>query len=172
MSTTAPSSFVELGLGLGASIKTLNFPDGKSERYTKNYTRIDNELRSEATDYHIRQPYSVLVGVLFLPIDSADDGHPGAASSFEAAVQAFRYRAGRSAPDGLPDRFERFFVSSYDIESISREKEDAVLFFDVMQPPPRARRPRPDECIDGSRFIEEIKATYDRRNNPPFVWAE
>src|SRR5690554_1911837 len=40
----------ELGLGLGVSIKTVNFPDTKSRRYTKNYTRIDNELRAEATD--------------------------------------------------------------------------------------------------------------------------
>ena len=58
----------ELGLGLGVSIKTLNFPDAGSGRFTKNYSRIDNELRAEATDYHQRQPYSVLVGVLFLPI--------------------------------------------------------------------------------------------------------
>lgn len=55
----------ELGLGLGVSIKTINFVDPKSKRYTKNYTRVDAELRAEATDYHDRQPYSVMVAVIF-----------------------------------------------------------------------------------------------------------
>jgi hypothetical protein len=48
----------ELGLGLGVSIKTINFTDGRSKRYTKNYTRADGELRAEASDYHERQPYA------------------------------------------------------------------------------------------------------------------
>src|SRR5690606_35793072 len=33
----------ELGLGLGVSIKTLNYKDASTNRYTKNITRIDNE---------------------------------------------------------------------------------------------------------------------------------
>jgi hypothetical protein len=49
-------STVELGLGLGVSIKTINFRDAKTKRYTKNYTRADNELRAESADYHQRQP--------------------------------------------------------------------------------------------------------------------
>jgi hypothetical protein len=64
----------ELGLGLGVSIKTINFRDPKSGRYTKNPTRLDNELRAEALDYHDRQPYSVLVALVFVPRDSCTDG--------------------------------------------------------------------------------------------------
>lgn len=71
----------ELGLGLGVSIKTLNYRDGKSKRYTKNFTRVDNELRAEALDYHVRQPWSVLQGVLFLPVDSCDDAKRSSPSS-------------------------------------------------------------------------------------------
>lgn len=63
-------STIELGLGLGLSIKTINFRDAKTKRYTKNYTRVDNELRAEAADYHERQPYSVLCAVIFLPFDA------------------------------------------------------------------------------------------------------
>jgi hypothetical protein len=55
-------STTELGLGLGVFVKTLNFKDPKSQRYTKNYSRIDNELRAEASDYHERQPYAVRNG--------------------------------------------------------------------------------------------------------------
>ncbi len=47
-------STVQLGLALGVSIKTLNFSDEGSGRFTKNATRIDNELRAEALDYHVR----------------------------------------------------------------------------------------------------------------------
>jgi hypothetical protein len=64
----------ELGLGPGVSIKTLNYRDARSRRYTKNFTRVDNELRAEAVDYHVRQPWAVLEGVLFLPLDACDDG--------------------------------------------------------------------------------------------------
>lgn len=57
----------EIGLGLGVSIKTINFRDPKTGRYTKNYTRVDGELRAEASDYHDRQPYAVMVAVVFIP---------------------------------------------------------------------------------------------------------
>src|SRR5262245_27500507 len=57
----------ELGLALGVSIKTINYRDPETKRYTKNYSRVDNELRAEAMDYHQRQPFAVLVGLLFLP---------------------------------------------------------------------------------------------------------
>ena len=67
-------STVELGLGLGVSIKTINFRDARSNRYTKNFTRADNEFRAEAADYHQRQPYSVLCAAFLLPLDACDDG--------------------------------------------------------------------------------------------------
>jgi hypothetical protein len=161
----------QLGLALGVSIKTLNFPDASSARFTKNYSRIDSELRAEATDYHQRQPYAVLVGVLFLPIESCDDARVGkgaeaGTSSFGSAVKFFRTRANRSAVDGAPDLFERFFIGLYDL------KVGETLFFDVMQAPPRNRRPREDESIDFAGLIAAITETYDARNNPPFFWAE
>ena len=83
-------STVELGLGLGVSIKTINFPDPKTRRYTKNYTRVDNELRAEAADYHERQPYAVLCAVVFLPLEACDDGGVSAPSSFGQSIQIFR----------------------------------------------------------------------------------
>ncbi len=83
-----------LGLALGVSIKTINYRDAKTKRYTKNYSRNDNELRAEATDYHQRQPYAVLIAILFLPIDSCDDVQQGSKkekdiSSFGAAVSSY-----------------------------------------------------------------------------------
>lgn len=159
----------ELGLGLGVSIKTLNFRDPKSGRYTKNYTRIDNELRAEALDYHERQPWAVLAAVLFLPVDACDDFNPKAkeaSSSFGQAVKIFRYRANRALPTEAGQLFERVFVALYAIDD---DDPWDVRFFDVMQAPPRSGRPV--NTLSLEEAVAEIVRTYDARNNPPFVWA-
>ena len=168
----------ELGLALGVSVKSINFPDWsearqRTGRFTKNYSRNDNELRAEPTDYHQRQPYSILVGVLFLPDDAYRDavlptarGEERGVSSFGASVRFFRPRAGRKTPRNDVDLFERFFIAVYN------EETGRTCFFDVMKPPPRARPLRPEECMLFDDFIQEIIKTYNERNNPPFQWAE
>lgn len=159
----------ELGLGLGVSIKTINFPDATSDRYTKNYGRVDNELRAEAMDYHIRQPYAVLVAVVFLPIESCQDAGKAAdaVSSFGAAVKTFRNRANRTGPKDQEELFERVFIGLYDHATTSAD----VQFFDVMDAPPRQGKPGATTLRSFSQFTEEVTATYDARNKPPFVWA-
>ena len=159
-------STVELGLGLGVSIKTINFRDGATKRYTKNYTRADGELRAEASDYHERQPYAVMVAVLFLPADAADDGVKEA-SSFGAAVQIFRQRAGRATHEDAPMLFERVFIGLYEAAGAAF---GTVGFFDVAKPPPRRGRPR--LLLGFDELIAEIVATYDARNAPKFVWDD
>lgn len=161
----------ELGLALGVSIKSINFADERTRRFTKNFSRNDNELRAEATDYHQRQPYAVLVGVLFLPLSSCNDagkarGEEPRASSFGAAVKFFRNRANRTGPRDDVDLFERFFVALYGASG------EHACFFDATRPPPRARRPHGAECIDFEGFIAEIVKTYRERNDPPFQWAD
>jgi hypothetical protein len=61
--------------------------------------------------------------------------------------------------------FERFFIGVYEVETGETD------FFDVMQPPPRARALRQEERLTFDGVIQEIRATYNERNNPPFVWA-
>jgi hypothetical protein len=160
-------STVELGLGLGVSIKTINFRDATTRRYTKNYTRADGELRAEASDYHERQPYAVMVAVVFLPADACDDALRNGVSSFGAAVQIFRPRAGRASPKDASMLFERVFIGLYDVVD---ELFGRVAFFDVTQAPPKSGRPR--DLISFQQLISEIVATYDARNSPPFVWAD
>lgn len=153
-------STLELGLALGVSIKTLNFRDPGSGRYTKNYTRIDKELRAEAKDVHQRQPYAVLVGAVFLPVDCCDDAKKSG-SSFYAAVSCFLHRAGRKMPSNEQELFERVFVGLYEHEEPRRGE---VQFFDVMQAPPLAGRPDPALTIGTDRFVEEIVETFYARN--------
>jgi hypothetical protein len=159
----------EIGLGLGVSIKTLNFKDAASRRYTKNFTRIDNELRAEAHDYHERQPYAVMIGVVFLPADSCDDASKREPSSFGQAVRVFRLRGGREKPSDSAFLFERIFIGLYEHEGPNRGE---VTFFDVAERPPKAGRPGSNAMLSFERLITEIKKTYDARNNPPFEWAE
>jgi hypothetical protein len=159
----------ELGLGLGVSIKTLNFRDPQNKRYTKNYTRIDNELRAEAMDYHTRQPFAVMVGVVFLPADACDDGsEKSTPSSFGSAVQCFRYRAGRRLPTDDCELFERVYVGLY--EHAGAQRGD-VNFFDVETSPPKRGRPKAD-LFSLDELIRRITNEYDLRNAPPFKWAD
>ncbi|MFI8927672.1 hypothetical protein ACIG3E_08355 [Streptomyces sp. NPDC053474] len=160
----------ELGLGLGVSLKHIGYRDAKTKRYTKNYTRNDNELRAEAMDYHERQPYAVMIGVLFLPYDACDDcSGKKDPSSFGAAVKHFRNRAGRSAVDAPPDLFEKFYIALYEH---SGEKRGSLDFYDVDRPkPPFGRRPYPDEVLSFEQFVEDVIEVYDSRNAPPFEWA-
>jgi hypothetical protein len=165
-------STVDLGLALGVSVKTINAKDVRTGRYTKNYSRVDNELRAEATDYHRRQPYAVLIGVLFLPVDACDDAARGSkgeagVSSFGAAVRAFRWRVELDTrlPLAEHDHFERFFVALYD------PGDGTCRFHDVRQAPPKSRRPRPEETMSFEQVIEEMWIAYRHRNDPPFEWA-
>ncbi len=168
-------STIVMGLGLGVSIKTINFKDAGTGRFTKNYSSRDNELRAEATDYHLRQPYAVLVAIIFLPIESCDDGGKGKGSvknpsSFAEAVNYFRLRAGRSSPTSDVELFERVFVGLY--HHRGQERGSSVFFDVVDHPPPRARRPRDGEGINFPTMIASIRQTYDQRNNPPPVYLD
>lgn len=153
-----------IGLGLGISIKTLNFRDPKSQRYTKNFTRIDNEWRAEASDYHERQPYAVMIGILFLPLDSVEDSK-GTHSSFAGAVSIFRHRSGRQGPSNRTELFERLFIGLYETAS---EYRGAVRFFDVSKAPPRAGIP--SKTLDFFEVIQSVRSDYDRRNRVSIVY--
>jgi hypothetical protein len=162
-------STTELGLGLGVSIKTLNFRDPTTNRYTKNYTRIDNELRAEAMDYHTRQPFAVLVGVVFLPADACGDGsEKDGTSSFGAAVQSFRPRGGRRSPTDDHELFESVYIGLYEYEG---EHRGSVEFFDVATAPTKRGRPKVG-LFSLDDLVRRIIAEYDARNSPPFQWAD
>jgi hypothetical protein len=157
----------ELGLGLGVSIKTINFRDLKTNRYTKNYTRVDNELRAEAMDYHARQPFAVLAAVIFLPLDSCMDGAEGTPSSFGQAVKIFRNRSGRASARDDAELLERVFIGLYTPEGGDMGN---ATFFDVMDTPKKQGLPSAERLRTLDAMIDEIRATYDARNSPDFRW--
>ena len=166
----------ETGLELLVSIKTLTFRDRKGNprkgnatlgRYTKNMVRNDHELRAEAMDVHERQPFAVLVAILFLPVTACDDGGNDK-SSFAHAIATFRRRAGRDKPSERHELFERMFIGLFEPDG---DKRGEIAFFDVMHAPPRRGRPR-----SGLRSLEELMAeivkTYGLRSGRYIQYAD
>jgi hypothetical protein len=155
----------QLGLALGISLKSVHIRDvGGSERYTHNRKRNEEELRIEATGYHKRQPYAVMIGVLFLPFDSCDDGKKDNASSFGSWVRHLRPYAGREEPEDENDKFEKIYIALYDPNGTD------MRFFDVESNPPKNDRPK--RLLSYDEFLDAAYYAYLNRNAAEFTWAE
>jgi hypothetical protein len=154
----------KLGLILNVSIKTYSFQDyspttGKLGRFTKNVLRNDHELRAEADVVHRRQPYSVLIGLVFMNADAARDGE-NSHSSFAHAVATFRKRTGRSQPDDPRyDRFESVYIGLYETEGPERGR---TWYFDVTRPP--SKNGIPNATLNLDQLVEAVTSTVAARN--------
>lgn len=168
----------QLGLALGISLKSVHLRDsGSGKRYTHNLKRNEEELRIEATGYHKRQPYAVMIGVVFLPFDSCDDARRNNPSSFGSWVRHLRPYAGRAGPRDDEDRFERIFIALYEPTGSD------LRFFDIAADPPKQGRPPRDGAVTDAagrirrsysydEFLDVIYREYLRRNSAEFSWAD
>jgi hypothetical protein len=155
----------QLGLALGISLKSVHLRDVKgAERYTHNMKRNEEELRIEASGYHKRQPFAVMIGVLFLPFDSAEDGKKDNPSSFGSWVRHLRPYAGRDEPEGEIDRFEKIYIALYEPNGCD------LRFFDVQKNPPKNGRPA--QLLAYAEFLDAVYREYLWRNEAEFKWAE
>jgi hypothetical protein len=173
-----------LGLLLLVSLKTYSFQDwsGKTKkagRYTKNIQRNGKELKDEADVIHRRQPYSVIVAIMFLPDTACLDGNPDSTSdvhgpsSFASIVRRLRVRTGRALnPDEKRfDRYdltERLYVGLYRYDGPDR---GALRFFDVMHDPPRTGIPPASATLSLDQLTSEIEKLVDERNSTGIEWA-
>jgi hypothetical protein len=149
---------LEMGLGLAISIKTINFKDEKTKRYTKNIKRVDGELRAEAQDCHTRQPYAVLAAIVLLPLESANDGTDGR-SSLKHAWDVYRHRGGRLDANSDHSRFESFFIGVY---NSSTEQFGGVRLFDIAVEPPDRGLPVETDSLE--EVLNKIGRTFRTRN--------
>lgn len=162
------------GLVLSVSIKTYSFQDystknDKLGRFTKNILRNDHELRAEADVIHRRQPYSVLIGLVFMNEAAAHDAvGPKGQSSFVHAVATLRKRQGRTGPDDSRyDRFERVYIGLCTHDGADR---GAVSFFDTRDSPLRVGLPR--RLLSLADLVEEIVGEVDRRNHKSKIYED
>lgn len=154
-----------LGLALGISLKSVHLRDIKgAQRYTHNMKRNEEELRIEASGYHKRQPYAVMVAVLFLPYDSTEDGKKDNPSSFGSWVRHLRPFAGRSDHEDEIDKFEKIYIALYEPDG------STLRFFDVEKAPPK--NGRPTDAIGYRQFLSEVYHSYLARNEAEFQWAD
>lgn len=155
----------QLGLALGISLKSVHLRDvAGATRYTHNMKRNEEELRIEASGYHKRQPYAVMVAVLFLPFDSCEDGKKDNPSSFGSWIRHLRPYAGRREPDEDADKFEKIYIGLYD------PLGSDLRFFDVEWPPPKNGKPKLLHSY--SEFIDDVYLAFLKRNGTEFVWAD
>jgi hypothetical protein len=154
----------QLGLGFGISLKSVHFREKEKRGYIHNMKRNDEELRSEASGYHQRQPYAVMIAVVFLPDDACDDATARHSSSFGAWVKYLRPLAQRQAAHDDIARYERVFLGLYSRDGSMME------FFDVAAAPPK--RGRPKGLLSYKEFLDEIEKTYLQRNAAEFEWAD
>jgi hypothetical protein len=151
-----------MGVGFGISIKAVGVPEhGRSrpERYSVEYEHIEEEWKSEATAYHERQPYAILLGLLFLPCGACDDGTPR--SAFARAVDQFRNLAGRRHPQDPACLVEKIHVGLYESDPPNAGR---VRFFDVEQSTPPQGGPSEAHVRTFEQYVESIAELFKGRN--------
>ena len=125
-----------LGLILSVSIKTLSFQDWDTKRTEGRAVHEERQAQRHGTarrsrrDPHRRQPFAVLIGLMFMPTGSTQDARGETTwSSFAHAALTFRKRTGRTDPGflGRTDQFERFYVGLYELDGAAR---GSVSFFE------------------------------------------
>lgn len=153
----------EIGLGFAISLKSVHFGEsaGGDADFTHNMKRNDEELRVEATAHHLRQPYAVLVAVVFLPFESCDDG---ATSSFAKWVEYLWPLKGRSEPEDPPDRFELVFIGLYERNGLD------LAFYEVGGDVKCPRAGRPSQLVTLVDFLRRLRSVYDKRNGRDFSY--
>ena len=156
-------STAEAGLGLALSFKSVHFGerDAGAADFIHNLKRNDEELRVEATGHHLRQPYAVMVAVVFLPFESCQDMDK---SSFASWVEYLWPLKGREEPEDPPDRFELVFIGLY-----ARDGRE-LGFYQVGGEVPCPRKGRPRRLLGLGEFLGLIRETYARRNGLDFAF--
>jgi hypothetical protein len=154
----------EMGLGWAISFKSVHVGEREvgNAGFTHNMKRNDEELRVEATEHHLRQPYAVLVSVLFLPFEACTDWIP--TSSFASWVEYLWPLKGRVEPEDPPDRFELVFIALY-----ARDGSE-LLYYEVGGSVRCPRRGRPGHLLTFADFLKRVKETFNRRNGKDFYF--
>jgi hypothetical protein len=157
----------EAGLGWLISLKSVHFGERKDKSpdagFIHNMKRNDEELRVEATGHHLRQPYSVLVALLFLPAESFTDLTP--TSSFASWAQYLWPLKGRTLPEDPPDLYELVFIGVYARDG------SGLWFYEVGGTVKCPRQGRPESLLSFLDFLQIVTKAYDKRNRKDFSFA-
>jgi hypothetical protein len=143
-----------LFLGLGVSIKTVGLPEG-DRGYGHNFKRVTEEWTTETVLYHRYMPVSIIVGMLFLPVDAASDRPK--ASSLNHAVEKFRGFQGRVSIRDDAELLEKIYVGLYD-------RDGAVVFVDVAHHLQPLEIPTGDKVSTFEQVKDDLVRLFRQRN--------
>jgi hypothetical protein len=107
------------GLILALSVKSINFPDARTQNFQKNLTNRRGDILYEAVTLHRRFPFAVIAGFLFLDARAGSDGTAQRNSTLANAHQHLRLFTGRRDPGSREEQLERIYVVQYDMTDTS-----------------------------------------------------
>jgi hypothetical protein len=147
------------GLAVGISVKCIGLAE-PGHGFTHNYKRVSEEWTLETVNYHRYQPYSIILGVLFLPTEAMEDR--GRKTSFVRALEHFRLMSGRESVHFDPDVMERVLIGVYERDDVRRRGD--VFFVDVANElSPRALPPI-EMRLSFETVKDELVWAFRRRN--------
>ena len=150
----------EAGLGLALSFKSVHFgeEEGGDADFIHNMKRNDEELRVEATGHHLRQPYAVMVAVVFLPFESCEDHDE--TSSFASWVEYLWPLKGRTEAEDPPDRYELVYIGLYARDG------SRLGFYEIGGGVPCPRKGRPKSLLSFGEFLATNPQGVRRAQRP------
>jgi hypothetical protein len=156
----------EAGLGLGISLKSVHRGEEKSGNadFTHNTKRNDEEWRVEATSHHLRQPYAVMVAVIFMPFEACSDGDGRSRSSFGEWVEKLWPLKGRTEAEDAPDLYELVFIAIYARDGTR------LAFYEVGGTVKCPRYGEAKEFLTFKDFLRIVTKTYNIRNGKDFFY--
>jgi hypothetical protein len=148
-----------LFLGLGISVKTVGLPEA-GHGYVHNLKRVSEEWALETINYHRYMPFSIIIGMFFIPFDAARDRVQR--SSLSRSVGHFAPSSGRRDHREYDELMERIYIGLY--QSKPRPLYGAVRFLDVASEVPTIGLPAKDDFRTFEQVKDELAALFKARN--------
>lgn len=148
-----------LFLGLGISVKTVGLPEA-GHGYVHNLKRVSEEWALETINYHRYMPFSIIVGMFFIPFDAAVDRVQR--SSLSRSIGHFATSAGRGDHREYDELMERIYIGLY--QPKPRPLYGTVRFIDVMGAVPASGLPPRDTLKTFEQVKDELVGLFKLRN--------
>lgn len=148
-----------LFLGLGISVKTVGLPEA-GHGYVHNLKRVSEEWALETINYHRYMPFSIIVGMFFIPFDAATDRSKR--SSLARSVAHFAPSSGRRDHREYDELMEKIYIGLY--QPRPRALYGTVRFIDVVEDIPTTGLPPRAALKTFEDVKDELVALFKGRN--------
>ncbi len=145
------------GLILGVSIKSICFPDPKTNNFSKNLTNRRGDLLAEATTLHQRFPYAVLGGLFIFDDRAEEDGTGRRSSTLRRALEIFSGFTNRTDRSNSVEKYEAFGIVTF-----SSKKPYQYKYYDI----------KTGKLSDLNAFISALLQKIAERNPDHYQFTE